>query len=338
MKVHRPTHLALRYLACLCAGLFVASCGTSMGDIVRVGGSSTLYPISEAVAEEFGGGNRVPVTIASSGTGGGFKQLCEGSLDVAGASRPIKSIEIEKCAEHGYGFIELPVAYDGIVVVVHPEAHWVDSMTVAELARLWAPEAQNTIMRWNQIRPEWPDEPIRLYGAGVDSGTYDYFTKAIVGTEHASRGDYTSSEDDNIIVQGIASDRYSLGFFGFAYYIENTDILKPIAINDEDETNGAGAILPTIETVQDGTYQPLARPLLVYVRSDSANKPGVAEFVNYYIENSRWLSEDVGYIGLPDRAAQLVHARFNNHVTGSLFTGGSRVGVTVEELLAEETP
>ncbi len=314
----------------------LGACRVHEGDLVRIGGSSTVYPISEAAAEELGAGNRIRITIASTGTGGGFKKFCDGALDITGASRPIKSTEVERCAGNGVGWIELPIAYDGIVIAVNPENDWVDTMTVAELQRLWQPEAQNTIMRWNQIRPEWPDEVIRLYGAGTDSGTYDYFTAAIVGTEHSSRGDYLSSEDDNVIVQGVARDRYALGFFGFAYYSENTDSLKAIGIDPDEAGTGAEPVWPSVATVQDGTYQPLSRPLLVYVRSDAADAPTVDEMMRFYIENAAWISEDVGYIGLPERATALVMSRYERRVTGSVFSGGSRVGVTVDELLASE--
>ncbi|MCB9727354.1 MAG: PstS family phosphate ABC transporter substrate-binding protein [Deltaproteobacteria bacterium] len=308
------------------------------GAIVTVDGSSTVYPITEAVAEAYRAKSpKTRVTIGVSGTGGGFKKFCGGELSIADASRPIKPSEIEDCKAAGIEFIELPVAYDGIAVVVNPKATWVDHLTVAELARLWSPDAQGKIKRWSQIREGWPDEEIHLFGPGVDSGTYDYFTKAIVGTEHASRGDYTSSEDDNVVVQGISTDRLALGYFGFAYYEENSEKLKLVPVDDAKAEDGAGPIAPSRETVSNGTYQPLSRPIFIYVSSKALTNPDVVAFVDFYLAEAAKLSAEVGYIALPPDAYELVVQRWKSRKTGSVFaSGGSTVGVTVQKLMANE--
>ncbi|MCC7542287.1 MAG: PstS family phosphate ABC transporter substrate-binding protein [Deltaproteobacteria bacterium] len=312
--------------------------GGSSGAVITIDGSSTVYPISEAVAEEFqskNAGSRV--TVGRSGTGGGFQKLCRGEIAIAGASRPITAAEIEACRRANVEWIELPVAYDGLAVVVNPQNTWATSITVAELKRMWEPEAQARVMRWSQVREGWPDEPLRLFGAGVDSGTYDYFTKAIVGREHASRGDYTSSEDDNVLVQGIAGDRLAIGFFGLAYYEENRSRLRVVPVDDGDASNGAGPITPSQDTVSRGTYQPLARPIFVYVRKAAlASDAALARFVEFYVQNAGRLAPETGYVPLPARAYELAAARLRARTTGSLFSGGSQIGVTIEQLLARE--
>ena len=306
-----------------------------VGTTIKIDGSSTVFPITEAVAEEYQKGRKTRVTIGVSGTGGGMKKLCAGEVDVAGASRPIKPSEVELCATNGIQLIELPVAYDGIAVVVNPQNDWATSVTVAELKALWAPEAQANVKRWSQVRPGWPDEEIHLFGAGVDSGTYDYFTAAIVGTEHSSRGDFTSSEDDNVLVQGVSTDKLALGFFGLAYFEENQDKLKALGVDDGDPANGDGPIMPASATVSDGTYQPLSRPIFIYVDVKAAGRPEVQEFIHFYLTQSRTLVEEVGYIPLSEAAYGMVKARFDTKKTGSLFEGhGSTIGATVEALLA----
>ncbi len=339
----RTAPLAALILALACGNNPSASKGGAgqaagaAGDaVIAIDGSSTVYPITEAVAEDFQESHKTRVTIGVSGTGGGFKKFCAGETAMTGASRPIKASEIQACKAKGIEFVELPVAYDGLAVVVHPGNDWVDHMTVAELKTLWAPEAQGKVMRWNQVRPSWPDQEVHLFGPGVDSGTYDYFTKAIVGKEHASRGDYTSSEDDNVLVQGVSTDKNALGFFGFAYYAENANKLKLVPIDDGDASNGAGAIAPSPETVANGTYQPLSRPIFIYVNAAKAKSPAVKEFVDYYLKEGRPLVKEVGYIPLPDKAYDLALERFHAGKTGSIFAGGSKVGVSVEELLSKE--
>lgn len=301
--------------------------------LINVDGSSTVFPITEAVAEEFQIGHKdIMVTVGISGTGGGFKKFGRGETDISNASRPIKTSEADLCVQNGIEYIELPVAYDGLAVMVNPKNDWVDYLTVKELKKLWEPEAQKTVTKWNQIRPEWPDKEIHLYGPGVDSGTFDYFTEAINGKSGASRGDFTASEDDNVLVQGIATDKYALGFFGLAYYEHNKDKLRLVSIDDEKDDNGKGGILPSMETVNNGTYQPLARPIFIYVGKKAADKPEIDEFVKYYINNAGTLSAEVGYIPLPEEAYRIVFSRFENRVTGSVFFG-AKTGVKIEDLL-----
>ncbi|MBZ0326187.1 MAG: PstS family phosphate ABC transporter substrate-binding protein [Altibacter sp.] len=267
----------------------------ALSGTIKVDGSSTVFPVTEAVAEEFRSIQPdVKVTIGVSGTGGGFKKFSRGETNISNASRPIKDKEIAACKENNIKYLELEVAYDGLAVLVNPENTWVDSFTVEELKMIWEPAAQDKIMKWNQIRPEWPNEEIHLFGPGVASGTYDYFTEAIVGKSGSSRGDFTASEDDHVLVQGIAGDKYSLGFFGLAYYSENADKLTLIGVN-----NGTEVVKPSLETVKNGTYTPLSRPLFIYVNSTSVSSPEVVEFVNFYIDNAAELSKDVGYIPLP---------------------------------------
>jgi len=262
---------------------------------ISIDGSSTVFPVTEAVAEEFRAVQPdVQVTIGVSGTGGGFQKFSRGETNISNASRPIKDKEIAACEENNITYLGLEVAYDGLAVVVNPENTWVDSFTVEELKKIWEPAAQGKIMKWNQIRPEWPNEEIHLYGPGVASGTFDYFTEAINGKSGSSRGDYTASEDDHVLVQGIAGDKYALGFFGLAYYEESKDKLSLIGVH-----NGTEVVKPTLETVSNGTYSPLSRPLFIYVNSTSMKQPEVIEFINFYLDNAAELSEDVGYIKLP---------------------------------------
>ncbi len=308
--------------------------GTS--DLIKVDGSSTVYPITEAVAEEFGNQHRgIKVTVGISGTGGGFKKFCAGETDISNASRPIKSTEQDTCKTSHIDYVELPVAYDALSVVVNPKNTWANSMTVKELKTLWAPEAQGKITKWNQIRASWPNEPIKLFGPGVDSGTFDYFTEAIVGKEDSSRGDYTSSEDDNVLVQGVANDIHALGFFGQSYYEENKGKLKALMIDDENEANGKGPQAPTSANVISGTYTPLSRPLFVYVRADSINRPAVKEFVSFYLKQANDLVKEVGYVPLPSSVYKLATTRFESKIFGSAMAGKSTLaGLTLEQIFS----
>jgi len=309
----------------------------SAGSVIGIDGSSTVFPITEAVAEEFRDQSPAKVTIGVSGTGGGFKKFCSGETAISGASRPIKPSEVQLCKDKGIEYVELPVAYDGIAVVVNPGNDWANDMTVAELKALFRPEAQNDVKRWSQVRTGWPEQEIHLFGAGVDSGTYDYFTAAIVGTEHASRGDFTSSEDDNVLVQGVAMDKLALGFFGYAYYKENAGKLKVLGIDDGKDDNGKGPIQPSPATVIDNTYSPLSRPIFIYVSRAALERSEVDTFVKFYLEHASKLVGEVGYISLPPRAYELALKRLSSRVVGSVFGGaGSRVGVSVEALLAAE--
>ncbi len=299
-----------------------AGANSAEAAVIKIDGSSTVYPITEAVAEEFqrAGGSRVIIGV--SGTGGGFKKFCAGDTAITGASRPIKAIELTKCAEAKREFIELPVAFDGIAVVVHTSNDWVDHITVDELKRIWQPEGQGKVLTWAQVRKGWPETPLRLYGPGVDSGTYDYFTKVIVGKEHSSRGDYTSSEDDNVLVQGVSRDKGGLAFFGFAYYSENADKLKVVPIK-----NGDGPpVVPTIATVADGTYAPLSRPIFIYASKADADRPEVAKFLNFWLDDNGKLAQEVGYIALPGPAYTVAKKRFTDRTLGSIFDGrGNRI-------------
>ncbi|MDZ8106744.1 MAG: PstS family phosphate ABC transporter substrate-binding protein [Nostoc sp. DedQUE12a] len=308
--------------------------GSNLSGTVRVDGSSTVYPISEAMAEEFQKANPgVKVTVASSGTGGGFKKFCAGETDISNASRPIKPEEVELCKKGNIEYIELPIAYDGLSVVVSPQNNFVECLKVDELKKMWETGAQGKVTQWNQINPKFPAEKIGLYGPGTDSGTYDYFTQAIVGKEGESRGDYTASEDDNTLVQGVSADKGGLGFFGYAYYENNKDKLKLVAID-----GGKGCVQPSAQTIGDGTYQPLSRPEFIYVKKSVATRPDVKAFVDFtYAPANQKLVTEVGYVPLPSDLLPEVQARFNEGTVGSVFEGkGSQVGVTLKDLLKKE--
>jgi phosphate transport system substrate-binding protein len=309
--------------------------GRRSAGIVTVDGSSTVAPVTEAVAEDYREATGVAVTVGTSGTGGGFQKFCRGETDISDASRPISANEAKACAEAGVSFIEIPVAYDGLAVVVHPNNTWVTSLTVDDLRRIWEPAAQGKIMRWNQIRPNWPDREIHLFGPGVDSGTFDYFTEVIVGKATASRGDYTSSEDDNVIVQGVSGDEGALGYFGFAYYEQNHERLKIVPIDDEDDSNGRGPIAPTPETVKNGTYRPLSRPIFIYPRVQALERQEVRDFVDFYLSKGVPLVREVGYIPLSDREYELARKRFAGRKTGSMYQGADgHAQLPLEERLA----
>lgn len=316
-------------LALAAAG--IVGCGSRQA--VEIDGSSTVYPITEAVAEEFR--HEQPdarVTVGVSGTGGGFQRFCRGELDISNASRSIRQSEIDACHSRHIQFIELPVAYDGITIVVNPKNTWASSMTVAELEKLWAPEAEGKVTRWSQIREGWPDEEIHLFGPGVDSGTFDYFTETVVGKEGASRGDFTSSENDNVLVQGVAGDRLALGFFGYAYYDENRERLEAVPIESGRDTSAA--VLPSQETIRNGTYAPLSRPVFIYVNLASLERPQVDQFVDFYLRQGPKLVSEVGYVPLNDELQALVNERFDTRKTGTVFTAEGDVKKSLEELYA----
>jgi phosphate transport system substrate-binding protein len=338
MHVSVRQHAVATIAAVTCLAL--AACGRPQqgegAGIITADGSSTVFPITEAVAEEFKRATGVDVTVGRSGTGGGFQKFCRGETDISNASRPIKQAEVEACAQGNVQYIELPIAYDGIAIVIHPKNTWAASMTVAELKRMWEPAAQGKVTRWNQIRPDWPDRELHLFGAGVDSGTFDYFTEAIVGKEGQSRGDYTSSEDDNVIVQGVSGDENALGYFGYAYYEQNRDRLKLVAVDDGDESNGAGAIAPSPETVAAGTYRPLSRPVFVYAKVAALERPEVRDFVEFYLTQGVPLVREVGYIPLKEREQELTRARLTTRKTGTMFRGtDSHSQVTLEQRLGQ---
>ena len=314
-----------------------SSTATSAPSVVTLDGSSTVFPVSEAVAEEFQKANPgVRVTVGISGTGGGFQKFCRAETDISNASRPISASETEACATAGVAFIELPVAYDGLALVVNPKATWADKITTAELKTIWAPEAQDKVKRWAQVRAGWPDRELHLFGAGVDSGTYDYFTEAVVGKEGASRGDFTSSENDNVLVQGVSSDELALGFIPFGYYEENLDKLKLIPVDDGKADNGAGPILPGPETIRTGTYQPLSRPIFIYVNAKSLGRPEVKDFVQFYMENAAKLAQEVKYVPLPAHAYKGAWDHVLKGKRGTVFGGNAEVGIPIEELLKRE--
>jgi phosphate transport system substrate-binding protein len=317
--------------------LLAGAVSAQEADLVRIDGSSTVYPITEAVAEEFQKAYRdtYRVTVGISGTGGGFKKFCRGETDISNASRPIRDVERQLCAENGIQYVEIPVAFDALAVMVHPTNDWVDCMSVEELKKIWEPEAQGNIVRWNQVRADWPDRPLALYGAGTDSGTYDYFTAAIVGKEHSSRGDYTASEDDNVLVQGVANDPNALGFFGYAYYEENADKLKAVPIRNPETGE---CVAPSIESARNGTYQPLSRPVFIYVNAASLDREAVKAFVDMYLDPEliTELVQEVGYVPLPEEAYRLGKENVEKRRTGTAFAGGSQVGVSIEDILAAE--
>lgn len=325
--------------------VLLAACGSGSGtdsktpaSLVTLDGSSTVFPISEAVAEEFQKVNPgIRVTVGISGTGGGFQKFCRGETDISDASRPISAAEIAACGQAGIRFLELPIAYDGIAIVVNPRASWIDHITVDELKKLWAPEAQGQVVRWSQIRAGWPDREIHLFGAGVDSGTYDYFTEAIVGKTAASRGDFTSSEDDNVLVQGLSGDELALAFLPFAYYAENKERLKLVPVDDGKAENGLGPILPSLESIRTGTYQPLARPVFIYVSEKAIARPEVQRFVDFYLAEGGQLADEVGYVQLGGDGYALVTEHYRARKFGTVFgEGGAQVGLTIEQLLSRE--
>jgi len=314
-------------------GWFLSPTRSETATLIKVDGSSTVFPITEAVAEEFQKETRatVRVTVGISGTGGGFKKFCRGETDVQDASRPISASEMETCRTSGIQYYELPVAFDALTIAVSPLATWLDAISIAELKQMWDPSSQGRIVKWNQIRPSWPDTPLKLFGAGSDSGTFDYFTEAVVGKAKASRGDYTASEDDNTLVQGIANDKHALGYIPFAYYEPNKKRLKAVAVD-----GGHGPILPSRETVENGAYQPLSRPMFIYVNAKSAGKPEVKRFVEFYLMQAPTLVPQVKYVPLPQQAYELALAHFKNGKLGTAFQGNSTIGLKIEDLLRRE--
>jgi phosphate transport system substrate-binding protein len=312
----------------------VAPQAASAQSTIKLDGSSTVFPIAEAVAEEFQISKRgkVRVTVGIAGTGGGFKRFCRGETDVSNASRPILKEEMEACRKAGIKYLELPVAFDALTVVVNPANTWVKALTVADLKKMWEPSAQGRVSRWNQIRPEWPAEPLTLFGPGADSGTFDYFTEAVNGKSKASRGDFAASEDDNVIVQGVENNKNALGYFGYAYYISNKDRVRAVPV-----VNKSGkAVMPSIEAVNDGSYEPLSRPLFIYVSEPAAQRAEVREFINFYLTEGSELAKEVGYVPLPKEAYQLALKHFKEKKLGTVFGGVPEVGATIDELLARE--
>lgn len=310
----------------------VAEPRITISDTLVLDGSSTVFPITEAVIRAYSSiAPNVRIQLGVSGTSGGFKKFCSGEIVIAEASRPIKQTEVAECQTAGIRFIELPVAFDGISVIINRQNTWATCLTTAELKRLWEPAAQGQILRWNQIRADWPDQPITLYGAGTDSGTYDYFTSAIVGEEGVSRKDYTGSEDDYLLGQDLATDRNGLGFFGYSYYLEFQNVLNLVAID-----SGAGCVAPSAQSITDGSYAPLSRPLFLYIRADALDRPALHSFVEFYLTHAAQIVPEARCIPLTPRIYELTQRRFDRRVLGSVFKGGSQVGLSLEALLALE--
>ena len=303
---------------------------------IAIDGSSTVFPVQEAIAEEFQKATKgaVRVTVGISGTGGGFKKFCRGETDISNGSRPILKSEIEACTAAGIQFYELPLAFDALTVAVNPKNNTLSCITVADLKKMWEPAAQGKVTKWKDVNPTWPDQPLKLFGAGADSGTFDYFTEAITGKAKASRGDFTASEDDNVLVQGIENDVNALGFIPYAYYEPHKAKMKALGI---DWGKGQGCVLPSNENVLAGTYNPLSRPLFIYVSKKSAEKPEVKQFVEFALTKGPALIKEVKYLPLPDEAYKMGLERFRKGQLGSGFGGVPEVGLPVMEIL-KRTP
>ncbi|WP_086688929.1 PstS family phosphate ABC transporter substrate-binding protein [Nostoc sp. T09] len=329
LKLNSLTVLGVMSLVSATFGLSMSAVQSQSVSTIKVDGSSTVFPITEAAAEEFqkSQGGRVRVTVGISGTGGGFKKFCRGETDISDASRPILQKEIADCKANGVRYVELPIAYDALTVVVNPQNNWAKNLTVAELKKIWEPGAQGKVSNWSQVRSGFPNAPLKLFGPGTNSGTFDYFTEAVVGKTKSSRGDFTASEDDNVLVQGISRDKNALGYFGYAYYAENSKKLKAVSIN---------GVLPSEATVKNGTYTPLSRPLFIYVSSKSIDKPEVKQFVQFYLRNAAKFSQEVRYVALPVSAYTTAQSHFNKKRFGSVFAGKEAVGLKINELLSRD--
>jgi phosphate transport system substrate-binding protein len=324
-----PSALAVAGMAAVC-NLAQAQ------ETIKIDGSSTVFPITEAIAEDFQQSKKgkIRVTVGISGTGGGFKKFCRGETDVSNASRPILAREMEECKRAGIQYVELPVAYDALTVVMNPKNDWIKALTVADLKKMWEPAAQGKVTKWKQVNSAWPDSSLKLFGPGADSGTFDYFTEAVNGRAKSSRGDFTASEDDNVLVQGIARDVNGLGYFGYAYYYENRDKLKAVPIVNP---NTGKAVLPGADTVMDGSYQPLARPIFIYINSKALDRPEIREFVEFYMKNAEALVSEVKYVPLPAKAYAYNLEQASKKVVGSKFGGENKVGLTIEQLMKLES-
>ena len=317
------------------AGVALFGAQAAHAQVVKIDGSSTVYPITEAVAEEFQKAkkNAIKVTVGISGTGGGFKKFCRGEIDISDASRPITEKEMAACKEAGIQYIEMPVAFDALTVVINPKNTFLKQATVEDMKKLWEPAAQGKITKWNQVNPAWPDAPVKLFGAGADSGTFEYFTEAMVGKAKSSRGDYTASEDDNVLVQGVSRDVNAIGYFGYAYYAENTGKLKALPIVNPKTGK---AVEPSAANVENGTYAPLSRPIFIYVKADSLAKPEVKEFVEFYMKNGAALTKEVKYVPLPASAYTGNIEHMNKKKLGTVFGGHNEIGITIDDLMKRE--
>ena len=317
-------------IATLIAAAFASGYVQAAEKIIKIDGSSTVYPITEAVAEEFQKSTKIKVTVGESGTGGGFKKFCRGETDISNASRPILQKEIDACKEAGIQFIELPIAYDALTIVVNDKNDWVKSITVDELKKIWGPGS--SVKNWKDVNPAYPDKKLGLYGPGTASGTFDYFSEAINGKAKAHRTDYTPSEDDNVLVQGVSGNVGGMAYFGLAYYEENKDKLRAVPVAQKA---GSPGVLPSVKTVEDGTYQPLARPIFIYVNATAAAfKPEVKAFVNFYLDNAPVLVKEVKYVPLPAEDYAAVKAHFKATKPGTGFAGKNEVGIKIGDLLS----
>lgn len=339
MKKLSKKNISLTNITCLGLSLATLLSGcvsveSQTPQSIKIDGSSTVYPITQAVAEKFKAGDKktADITVNFSGTTGGFRKFCERKTDISNASRPIQSDEMLMCNRYNVRYIELPIAFDALTVVVNKDNNWIENITIAELKKIWEPTAQGKIERWSQVRAGLPDKPINLFGAGKDSGTFDYFTEAIIGQEDVSRTDYVKSEDDDILVQGVSQDPNALGYFGFAYYEKRASELKALAID-----SGKGPVMPSHETVVNAQYQPLARPLFIYVNVEKAqNNPVLKDFVEFYLNNAEQIVEEVGYIPLTEEHYHLDKVTFYNGESGTVFEGKSQFDVTLSELLRKK--
>ena len=328
----KTTFKRLAALALTVSATVLTACGQNqLGEPqpIKIDGSSTVYPITKAIAEQFKTRNFAEIAVSFSGTGGGFEKFCAGETDINNASRPISRAEMETCKGAGISYIELPVAFDAITVVVNPQNNWASEITIAELKRIWKPEAQQKITTWNQVRTAWPSNPLKLYGPGSDSGTFDYFTEAVIAEEGVSRSDYIASEDDELLQQQIASDPNALGYFGFAYYQQNKDELKALAID-----SGSGPVFPSVENVERAEYQPLARPLFVYINAVAVQRnPAMIDFIEYYLSAAPEVVNTIGYIPFDDSSYQLLYRNFHKMKVGTVFDGKSEFNLTLDEVL-----
>lgn len=311
-----------------------ASTSTASTSTIKIDGSSTVYPISNAVAEAFKQANpEVEIEVAFSGTSGGFRKFCAGETAISNASRPISTEGIEVCRQAGIRYVELPIAFDALTVVVNPQNDWAKALTVEELRSIWEPAAQGKINNWQQVRPDFPNRPLTLYGAGQDSGTYDYFAEVIVGGSE-TRTDYTASEDDNQLVQGVQNDPNALGFFGLSYYEQSQDQLNAVAI---DDGQGKGAVAPSREAVEQAQYQPLSRPLFVYVNLQASQQnQALAEFVKFQTKNAKRIVEEVGYVPLPQEAYDVGEVHLYKGEVGTAYEGKPQPYLTIREVLQKE--
>lgn len=325
-------------MATVGATVMLSSCSQSQSQQpqpIQIDGSSTVYPITKTVAQQFQAANpdpKVEVTVDFSGTGGGFNKFCAGETDINNASRPIQTQEMEACKQAGVAYIELPVAFDAVTVVVNSQNSWANDITLAELKKIWEPAAAGKIVRWNQIRPNWPNQPINLYGPGQDSGTFDYFTEAVMGEAGSTRTDYTASEDDELLVNRVSQDPNALGYFGYAYYQAKPGSMKAIAVD-----SGNSPIQPSPATVENGTYHPLSRPLFIYINlSEAQNNPAMKEFVDFYLDRAPEVVSSVGYVPLPEEGYSLIKVHFNRGKVGTVFDGKSQFNLTIGELLRKQ--